>query len=384
MLIRFLIITALLLSAGLSFSSEQNPRINGVQVFVLNKSYDGDMNAFFSGLKAKGYDTVFLRVFHNGSDRHHFADENKDCKSGVYFKTDRACVVRDVLGEAVVSARKNGMRIYAWMATRSLTFLKTPEHMEKVFAKDGTADGYGASIFDSEVRTAMKELFADLGKYDIDGILFQDDFIMRYSEGASGAAVAMYEDETGNKLAYDTLFSCNGSYKVTRVSNACGETFLPWIRWKNAKLMDFYGELKSAARAVNPDIKFAANVYYETPIDKAKGLAWYSQSIQSMLAAGFDYLAVMGYHDQIASEMRKDTDEAVDVLYEMAENLVAATDDENRIILKLQITSFDKKRTVDDSQLDLLCRMTADYPGISRVLVPVNSLSDIKDICFSN
>lgn len=384
MLTRFLIITALLFSAGLSFSSEQNPRINGVQVFVLNKSYDGDMDAFFSGLKAKGYDTVMLRVFHNGGDRYHFAGENADCKSGVYFKTDRACVVRDVLGEASVSARKNGMRIYAWMATRSLSFLKTPEHMEKVFTPEGTAEGYGASVFDKEVRAELKGLFADLAKYDIDGILFQDDFIMRYAEGASDDAVALYEAETGNKLAYDTLFSCSGSYPVTRVSNACGETFLYWVRWKNAKLMDFFGELKSSAMAVNPDMKFAANVYYETPIDKTKGLAWYSQSIQSMLAAGFDYLAVMGYHDQIATEMRKETDEAVDVLYEMAENLVAAADDENRIILKLQITSFDKKRKIDDSQIDLLCRMTADYPGISRVLVPVNSLSDIKDICFSN
>ena len=384
MLIRFLIMTALLFSAGLSFSSEQNPKINGVQVFVLDKAYDGNLDVFFSGLKAKGYDTVFLRVFHNGSDRYHFNDENTDCKSGVYFKTDKACVVRDVLGEAVVSARRNGLKIYAWMATRSLTFLKTSEHMEKTFAVDSVVDGYGTSIFDSVVRETLKGLFADLAKYDIDGVLFQDDFIMRYSEGASDEAVKMYESETGNKLTYDTLFGCQNDYKITKVSGACAETFLPWVRWKNGKLMDFFGELRDSAKAVDPDIKFAANVYYETPIDRAKGLSWYSQSIQSMLAAGFDYLAVMGYHDQIAAEMRKDTDEAVDVLYEMAENLVAATDDESRIILKLQITSFDKTRKVDEGQIKMLCRMTSDYPSISRVLVPVNSLEDVKDICFSN
>ncbi|MCD8554808.1 poly-beta-1,6-N-acetyl-D-glucosamine N-deacetylase PgaB [Seleniivibrio sp.] len=384
MLIRFLIMTALLFSAGLSFSSEQNPKINGVQVFVLDKAYDGNLDVFFSGLKAKGYDTVFLRVFHNGSDRYHFNDENTDCKSGVYFKTYKACVVRDVLGEAVVSARRNGLKIYAWMATRSLTFLKTPEYIEKSFAVAGVVDGYGASIFDSVVRETLKGLFADLAKYDIDGVLFQDDFIMRYSEGASDEAVKMYESETCNKLTYDTLFGCQNDYKITKVSGACAETFLPWVRWKNGKLMDFFGELRDSAKAVDPDIKFAANVYYETPIDRAKGLSWYSQSIQSMLAAGFDYLAVMGYHDQIAAEMRKDTDEAVDVLYEMAENLVAATDDESRIILKLQITSFDKTRKVDEGQIKMLCRMTSDYPSISRVLVPVNSLEDVKDICFSN
>lgn len=383
MVIRFLIITALLLSAGLSFSAESYPRINGVQVFVLNKSYDKDMDTFFSGLKTKGYDTVFLRVFHNRGDRFHFGDEKSDCESGVYFRTSNACVVRDVLAETVAAARKNRMKVYAWMATRSLSFLKTSEQMESSFAPNGIGSGYGASIFDKNVRETLKVLFADLAKYDIDGILFQDDFIMRYAEGASSGAKALYETETGNKLAYDTLFGCKAGFQNTRVTGACADTFLPWARWKNAKLMDFFGELKTSAEAFNPDIKFAANVYYETPIDRMKGLAWYSQSIQSMLATGFDYLAVMGYHDQIGAEMRKDTQEAVDVLYEVAENLVAVTD-ESRIILKLQLSSFDKKRTVDSEQVDMLCSMSADYPQISRVLVPVNSLSDIRDICFSN
>jgi biofilm PGA synthesis lipoprotein PgaB len=255
--------------------------------------------------------------------------------------------------------------------------------MESSFAANGIGSGYGASIFDKNVRETLKVLFADLAKYDIDGILFQDDFIMRYAEGASSGSQNLYETETGNKLAYDTLFGCKAGFQNTRVTGACADTFLPWARWKNEKLMDFFEELKVSAKAFNPDIKFAANVYYETPIDRMKGLAWYSQSIQSMLAAGFDYLAVMGYHDQIGAEMRKDTDEAVDVLYEVAENLVAVTD-ESRIILKLQLSSFDKKRTVDSDQINMLCSMSADYPRISRVLVPVNSLSDIRDICFSN
>ncbi|WP_415237918.1 poly-beta-1,6-N-acetyl-D-glucosamine N-deacetylase PgaB [Seleniivibrio woodruffii] len=383
MVLRFLMITALLFSAGLSFSSEAYPRLNGVQVFVLDKAYDKDLDTFFAGLKAGGYDTVFLRVFHNGSDRYHYGEANPECRSGVYFQTDEACVVRDVLSEAVSSARKHNLRIYAWMATRSLTFLKTTELMERSFTKEGTVSGYGASIFKKEVRDRLIGLFWDLAKYDIDGILFQDDFILKNAEGASPEAVQQYLAETGETASYETLLSCSGNFALTKVTGACPENFLPWVSWKNKKLMGMFSDLRAAAEAVKPDIKFAGNVYYETPLDRVKGLSWYAQSIRSMLDGGFDYLAVMGYHDQIGEEMLKSHDESVDVLYEMTENLVAVTSDESRVVLKLQLSSFSKNRTVDDVQLGSLCRMTADYPFISRVLVPVNSLSDINNICFT-
>jgi len=364
--------------AGSSIFAAEYPKLNGVQVFVLDREYDGDLDKFFSGLRERGVDSVFLRVFHNSVDRYHYIKSDSPCRTGVYFKTENACVVRDVLGEAVRSARKNGLKIYAWMATRTLSFLKKPEYMEKSFDKAGLKNGYGFSIFNKEAVDTTVKLFKDLAKYDIDGILFQDDFILRYREGASASAINLYRSETGVSLSDKALFSCRGGLSETKVPNGCPDVFIPWVMWKNEKMMDFYRKLKIAAMSVNPDLMFAGNVYYETPLDSSKGLSWYAQTIDSMLANGFDYLAVMGYHDQIASELKISNDSALRVVQQIADILKKRVENTSRILLKVQRVSFERGRKIGSDQHKSVRDFLDRYDCISRVVVPVNSLSDLE------
>ncbi|ADD67869.1 conserved hypothetical protein [Denitrovibrio acetiphilus DSM 12809] len=383
MLKKLFILLTLLIVAGSSFA-QSYPALNGVQVFVLDSKYDGNIDNFFAGLKERGIDSVFLRVFHNSIDRYHYLDTNEKCKSGVYFKTDSACVIRDVLGEAVSAARKYDMKVFAWMATRSLSFLKKPLYMEKEFRKGGLADGYGMSIFQPEAAERVKKLFRDLAFYDIDGILFQDDFILRYREGASPYAVKAYEDDTGIKLSYNKLFGCTGGNGITKVPGGCPDTFLPWTEWKNSKMMEFYQSLKIESMKVNPDLVFAGNVYYETPLEKRKGMSWYSQSIGSMLEFGFDYLAVMGYHDQIAGELNLVRDDALNLVGQMADNLKDEVDASSRILMKVQRISFSNSKKLSDDNISSLCSMLSEHPEISRILLPVNKVEDLAGTCFSN
>jgi len=379
----FLIMMTLLIVAGSSFAN-QYPALNGVQVFVLDSKYDGNIDELFKGLKEHGVDTVFLRVFHNSVDRYHYLDENPNCKTGVYFKTDSACVVRDVLGEAVVAARENDMKIFAWMATRTLSFLKADKYMEKAFDKSGVKDGYGMSIFQPEASETVRRLFRDLAAYDIDGILFQDDFILRYSEGASTYALNAYEEDTGVKLTRNKLFGCTGGNGLTKVPGGCPDVFLPWTEWKNNKMMEFYQSLKIESLKINPDLVFAGNVYYETPLEKEKGLSWYAQSIDSMLAFGFDYLAVMGYHDQIAEELDLQRGDALKLVEKIADNLKEKVYPSSRILMKVQRVSFTDSKKLSKSQTDSVCEMLAKYLCISRVVVPVNRLEDLQGTCFVN
>jgi biofilm PGA synthesis lipoprotein PgaB len=383
MLKKFLIITALLIMAGSSFA-QSYPALNGVQVFVLDEKYDGNIEALFEGLKDRGIDTVFLRVFHNGVDRYHYMDVNRECSTGVYFKTGEACVVRDVLQEAVDAAREYDMKIFAWMATRSLTFLKTPEYMEKEFRKDGLRDGYGMSIFNEKASERVRQLFRDLASYDIDGILFQDDFILRYREGASSYAKEAYFKETGIELTQKKLFGCSGGLGQTKVPGGCPDVFIPWTEWKNRKMMEFYRSLKMESMKVNPDLVFAGNVYYETPLERAKGMSWYSQSIDSMLDFEFDYLAVMGYHDQIASELKLHRNDALKLVEKIAMNLKDTVSPSSRILMKVQRVSFQNSNQLGDEHFESLCDIFARHIDISRVVLPVNKLEDLSGTCFSN
>jgi len=373
----------LLVIAGSSFA-QSYPAINGVQVFVLDIKYDGNLDELFVGLKKHGVDTVFLRVFHNGVDRYHYTDDNTECKTGVYFQTDSACVVRDVLSEAVELGKKYDMKIFAWMATRSLTFLKTPEYMEKEYHASGLKDGYGMSIFNKKAAETVRQLFRDLAAYDIDGILFQDDFILRYREGASDYAKKAYEEDTGIKLSAKKLFGCKNGLGETKVPGGCPEVFTPWTEWKNRKMMEFYQSLKIESLKINPDLVFAGNVYYETPLEKTKGMSWYAQSISSMLAYGFDYLAVMGYHDQIAGELSLHRDEALKMVEQIADNLKKKVNPTTRILMKVQRVSFQGNGVLSDKNIESLCDLFAKYICISKVIVPVNSVQDLNGTCFSN
>lgn len=374
---------ALLIMAGSSFAYDY-PEVNGVQVFVLDQKYNGDLDTLFSGLKDHGVDTVFIRVFHNSVDRYHYLEANPECPVGVYFNTDAACTVRDVLGEAVGAARKNGMQIYAWMATRTLSFMKTPEFMEKTYEKDGTKDGYGMSIFQPEAAERVRQLFRDLAAYDIDGILFQDDFILRYREGASEYARNAYLADTGIDLSAEKLFGCTGGNGVTKVPGGCPETFLPWVEWKNGKMMEFYQSLRIESLKVNPDLVFAGNVYYETPLERSKGMSWYAQSIDSMLAYDFDYLAVMGYHDQIAGELSLQREDALKLVEQMALNLKEKVHPATRILMKVQRISFKNSKALGEDHMESLCDFFEKYMDISRVVVPVNRLEDLSGTCFAN
>ncbi len=68
-------------------------------------------------LKNAGVDTVILRVFQNRGDRTYpFAVGKRE--EGVYFKTEFAPVVDDLLGKLTEIVHRNGLEIFAWMTTR--------------------------------------------------------------------------------------------------------------------------------------------------------------------------------------------------------------------------------------------------------------------------
>ncbi|MCD8567231.1 MAG: poly-beta-1,6-N-acetyl-D-glucosamine N-deacetylase PgaB [Geovibrio sp.] len=381
LLITFLL-PAYLYAGSVTLLEKTRPLLNGVQVFVLDPAYEKNPGRFFDEVKKQGGNTVFFRVFHNSSDRYHFL-KNSECVTGVYFQTDEACVVDDLLPVMIEEAHKRGIKLYAWMATRTLSFLKTPLLMEKTFADgQGTGEGYGASIFMSAVRRKLVRLFEDLAAYDIDGILFQDDFIMRHREGASLSALHAYYMDTGLMLTSGDLFGCLERENRTKVPGGCNDTYIPWAYWKAQKMADFFRELRQAVLVRNPSVRFAANIYYETPADSMKGISWYSQSVDMLLDAGFDYLAVMSYHDQIAREMKLDYEGAKEYVNGMLQNLVSNVDEKERILMKLQRVSWADKSGVDRGELEGICRLIDSYGSISKAIVPVNRSSEISGGCF--
>ena len=359
------------------YSSEDIYKINGAQVFVLDEKYKGNIDAFFKEAKEKGINTVFFRVFHNSKDRSHLGFPLK-CESGVYYETDHACTVNNLLGDVVKAAHDNNIKLFAWMATRSLSFLKTDEFMSMSLSPSGVDEkGYGANIFKKEVRDTILGLFEDLAKYEIDGILFQDDFIIKYTEGSDKYAAYLFKEETGIEVKSENFFSSVKTYNGKQVFSEYTEKFYTWAEWKSSQLALFFKELKERAKTHNPKIKFAANIYYETPIDEKAGISWYSQNLTALKSAGADYFAVMGYFEQISQEKQYDRVTAAEYIGNIAEMAVKKAGNEKAVIMKLQSKSFKGAGMLSYDDYKLVCRRTKLAGDISYAVVPVFSSSDI-------
>ena len=358
-------------------SSEEIYKINGAQVFVLDEKYKGDIGKFFQEAKEKGINTVFFRVFHNSKDRAHLGLPLQ-CESGVYYETQHACTVYDLLSDVVKAAHDNNIKLYAWMATRSLSFLKYKENMSmSLSASGGHETGYGANIFKKEVRDILFGLFEDLAKYEIDGILFQDDFIIKYTEGSDRYAAFLFKEETGIEVKSENFFKSVKTYNGRKVFSEYTENFYTWAEWKSSQLSLLFKELKERAKTHNPKIKFAANIYYETPIDEKAGIAWYSQNLTALKNAGADYFAVMGYYEQISDEKKIDSVSAAEYIGKIAESAVKMAGSEKAVIMKLQSKSFKGAGMLSYDDYKLVCRRTRLAGDISYATVPVFSSSDI-------
>ena len=252
-MIRIFLLILLILSfinIGYSFVliERRYETIKGIQVFNLDFP-QRELDDFLKNVKGKGFDTVFLRVFHNEKDRYHYG-ENSICKSGVYFNTSKICIVNDVLENFIAKAHFYNLKVFAWMATRSLSALKDIYGVDDTFLINGTKrNGYGVNLFDENVFSDIERLFRDLAQYDIDGILVQDDFILKYDESASVEARQRFYVDTGITLSKNNI------------SKEVADMF---AEWKVKQLQYYLSKIIWDVKYLNPSIKIALNIYYET------------------------------------------------------------------------------------------------------------------------
>lgn len=333
--------------------------IKGVQIFNLDRKYRLDMDSYFKTLHEHNVNTIFLRVFQNSDDRVHLGLVNR-CSSGVYFETEAACTVFDLLKFITPYAQKYNIKIYAWMATRSLSFLKSAGFMEKELKDGSLTEGYGIDIFNSHVRDTLLQLFKDLARTEIDGILIQDDFILKTLEGFGENAVQRYVVDHGKYPA---------------------ENDTDWYLWKMKSLTSFLNEIRYEVRKLNPKIKFAVNIYYETPSFPKKGLKWYAQSLENYYNENFSYFATMAYHEQIMDEIKIPFSQVMTYISNILNDSVKHIPAE-RILTKIQIRKFTKERTpVEIDKIKGVCSLAKSY-GTGIILVPFEDLEDLESNCF--
>lgn len=349
--------------------------MQAAQVSYLPADTYAEVEQEFQRMRAAGFDTVILRVFQNPGDRFYpFATPR--AAAGVYYVTNEAPVVDDILPQLIPRARAAGLRVFAWMNTLSL-------------ALDGPWDLRGRRYdlvrgdivaferldpFHPEVRRRLLALFRDLGRYDLDGILLQDDLVLRHTEGFSAAAMGAYYLAGGSFPDPVDFYADRhpGSSQVRSYS----PVFWEWARWRNRVLLQLAVDLWTAARQANPRLQMAINLMYEALSNPQGALAWLAQDFEATRDAGFDYVAVMAYQRQIAKELKVTPETAIDLISQMVRDGLARMPDPDALLVKVQTTDFDSRQPIAAAEWQAVAAAVRAAGGTSLAVFPYHPANE--------
>lgn len=349
-------------------SSGTVDRLKAVQVLVFEGKTMKELDRELSQLKSEGVNTVIVRVFNNLGDRYHPFVE-PEAKVGVYFQTTSVPVVADILGHVIDRSHKKGLKVFAWMTTRYANY--GIENKKDMACKgydmetERLSDCKGLDMFHSGTIKHLESIYRDLARYDIDGVLFQDDLVLKHNEGFGESASRLFQIERGRQINAGSFYRKDSSGKVQYTP-----LFWEWVQWKNKKLIAIASRLKEVVQEENPDVKFAINLMYEAVTNPVYALAWLSQDLEKAVDAGFNYFAIMAYHRQMSNELGKSNEEIKKLIKEMVVKATDIVGNENKLLFKVQTVDWDTGDKIHYKEIRDVLDSIKSVGNVSLALVP--------------
>ncbi len=344
------------------------------QIFYLDGRSLSDVEKTIKELKKAGIDTIIFRVFQNKGDRtYRFLKPRND--AGVYFNTEHAPVVYDLLGKIADIVHRNGMDIFAWMTTRYADFgleVKSEYRCKSYnFDTKKIEISRGLNLFHPDILRRLEGIYRDLARYQIDGILFQDDLILRHNEDFSTEANKAFLREYGFSPHPDTFYiepykSDSGKYYV----KAYTERFWIWANWKNRWLMNVAKRLISTAKEVNPNLQFGINIYYEAVLNHSNAIAWFSQDLMRAIENGFDYYAIMAYHRQTMRELNMEKERSIKLMSDVSQKAIDMIGDPHKVLMKIQILDWKVYDLIPEKEVNDILTEILKHGNVSLAFVP--------------
>jgi len=348
---------------------EKRPYLRAVQVMLFEGRTYAEVESELESLAGAGVDTIIVRAFHNQGDRFYPAAKPSN-KRGVYFKTSYAPVVDDFLPRVIEMAHSKGLKVFAWMTTRYADYGAEDDEGLACVSYDIQKMGYGRckglDLFNERAVQRLEGIYSDLASHEIDGVLFQDDLVMRHNEGFGEAAAALFEKETGTGLDPEALYIREPEGGPVHYTGL----FWRWASWKNRHLVRVADRLKAVVKYKRPQAMFAINLMYESIVNPPYALAWLSQDLNEALMSDFDYFSIMAYHRQMGEELEKSAPEIRDMIVKMVGDASRAVGDPARVLIKVQTVDWRTGKPLADQEVVDLIREIKGARGVSLAVVP--------------
>jgi len=378
MMSRVILIFIFLFISGYIHAEENDQPIRAAQIFHSDADNYVEFEKEIVHMKSLGINTIIFRVFGNKGDRiYEFANPKSDV--GVYFKTTRSPVIDDLMGNVVAIAHKHNIKVFAWMTTRHAIYGAVGDVMDREYSL--SEKQYKTlpklDLFNDKSIWELQNLYADLAKYPIDGVLIQDDFVMRHMEGFGSEAKINYANTFKRTLDAKNMYSnlqLQPNGRVKRIVYS-GE-FRQFQRWKNKRLNEVAEKLIQVLREINHDLEVALNVSYELFYKPKNALSWFAHD--KTLARKFNYVAVMAYQDQMMKELGIGLNEAGALIAANTSKAVSVMGSPGRVIMKIQTMDWDSRAELPSAEIRYIYqKVESASPDVGIALVPWENRSDL-------
>ncbi len=358
--------------AGDTVSRKLEPLV-AAQIHFLAGSTWEEIGAELDRLKQSGFNAVFFRAFQNRGDRYHAlaAAAEEEEAVGLYFVSSLAPTVADMIPSLSQLCRQRDLKLYAWMVSRRMDWLDELAWRDVRYnlADESLETASHYDLFNPDFADYLLRLYEDLAALPVDGIIIQDDFVIKTYEGFTQAALDGFKLLNGAEAGPREMFADTflGSDNRLHVRNH-GEPYELWCLHKAGRLRKLGEALVARCKRIKVNVEVLLNVYYDAVMAPDDSLCWLGQDFESLAASSFDRLCLMAYHRQIAEEQAASVSEAIVLTADLVAQSHWRLGD--RLVVKLQAVDWNSREEIDPDELILLLDAIGDGV-VNWALAPV-------------
>ena len=232
-------------------------------------------------LQAAGLSKAILRVF---------SDDER--RGGLYFDSGIFLPVRPALTAWAGDYTGSPVPLWAWMGARKFAWLNDRNLLDREWRAGETRPIPKLDLFNPQAQELIVNLFAQLARQAINGILIQDDLTLQRFDGFSSWGRASFSRASG--MAADPQRMLTRGTAQNRA----------WEDLKAERVAGTLIRIVAACRQAAPGVEIGLNVHYEAPLTPERARSWYAFDAAAVGASGVDLFYLMAYHRQMRTEMK--------------------------------------------------------------------------------
>jgi len=216
---------------------------------------------------------------------------------GVYFKTNRAAVIRDAVADVVQAAHRRGYKVWVRIPVRHLPWFKVPEE-ERDLRYDPVRKRLiptdALDFFNPATLERLAQFDLDLAATGMDGFVIDEDPLIGPWEGLSPRARAAFDLDFGEGLQPDRLIALaeSANRKVSAPELSGTPLFWKWTGWKNRQIVGQMAGVMKKVRDHYPLVDWVRIVPVSAVTQPQVALARSGIDLLEEKLHGFDYFAI--------------------------------------------------------------------------------------------